>query len=193
MKNRVPARTPEERAEIARRNGAKSVGPVTPEGKQRSSRNAVTHGIYTRNVVLENESQDLYLNMREKYLAELAPVGERETNLVLDIVNARWRKSRLVLMETAAIDCAMTRQRAIIDEEFDTIDEAIRTSLAFIGYDGEPYAGFALIGRTEGRLHRQIIRDTRELERLQAKRLRAGAGTGTPSPASAAPDDGPRA
>ncbi len=166
-------KTTEQRAEIARHNGALSRGPVTPAGKERSSKNAVKHGIYTRNIVLENESPELYLEMRDKYLSELAPVGERETDLALDIVNARWRLSRLMLIETATIDCAMSRQKEVIETEFERVDEAVRTALAFTGYNGDTRNGLALIGRAEGRIHRILQRTTAELERLQTARRQA--------------------
>jgi hypothetical protein len=38
-----------------RANARKSTGPRTPEGKARSSRNAISHGIYCQNLLLPGE------------------------------------------------------------------------------------------------------------------------------------------
>ena len=49
-------RTPAQ-IEASRRNGARSRGPVTEEGKFRASRNALTHGLTAmEHLVLEDEA-----------------------------------------------------------------------------------------------------------------------------------------
>src|SRR3954454_16498611 len=47
--------TPEERAEISRRNGQHSRGPKTAEGKQNSRGNALKHGLRAEVLALPNE------------------------------------------------------------------------------------------------------------------------------------------
>ncbi|MDZ4797534.1 MAG: hypothetical protein SGI92_05185 [Bryobacteraceae bacterium] len=163
-------RTPEERAEIARRNGAKSKGPVTEEGKAASSQNATTHGIYTKNIVLSNESTGLYHHLLNEYMAEWSPVGVREGDLVLDIIQARWRMSRIMCMETAAIELQMARERAAVDGEFEVLGEDMRTSLALTGIAEKAIAKMDFPGRAEARFQRIIGRATTELERMQARR-----------------------
>jgi hypothetical protein len=119
-------RTPSQIA-ASRRNGAKSHGPVTPEGKARVSQNGIKHGIYTQTVILENEDPDLYNSWRDEHLAEWAPATNTEHNLVIDIVDARWRLRRLAVLETKALDFEIGRMRPEIDEAFKEMDEGTRT------------------------------------------------------------------
>jgi hypothetical protein len=63
------------RAEASRRNGAKSRGPRTPEGKERSSRNALKHGLRAqKHVVLPQEDGAEFARFQAALLEELAPV-----------------------------------------------------------------------------------------------------------------------
>jgi len=121
----------EKQAEASRRNGAHSRGPVSLEGRLRSSQNAFKHGLHSRLVVLQNEDVGLYNQLREQYMREWQPEGQRETDLVDDIVNSRWRLNRLLSVETANMDLQMDRQRQGIRESVPNCDEAGRAAIAF--------------------------------------------------------------
>jgi hypothetical protein len=41
--------------EANRRNAQRSTGPASPEGKATAAQNAVKHGLYTENLLLEGE------------------------------------------------------------------------------------------------------------------------------------------
>ncbi|MBM3740739.1 MAG: hypothetical protein FJW39_33755 [Acidobacteria bacterium] len=56
----------EKQREASRLNGAASRGPVTPRGKAHSSRNATTHGLTARDVVLSNENPEAYQPIEDR-------------------------------------------------------------------------------------------------------------------------------
>jgi hypothetical protein len=88
------------RAEASRRNGAKSRGPKTPEGKARSSQNALKHGLRAQKlVVLRHEDAAGYEAHEEALLAELAPEGPLQTLLARRVAAAAWRLERADRME----------------------------------------------------------------------------------------------
>jgi hypothetical protein len=50
-----------------------STGPRTPEGKERSSHNALRHGLTGRIVVLPSEDLNVYHAFCKELMADLAP------------------------------------------------------------------------------------------------------------------------
>ncbi|MDP9054572.1 MAG: hypothetical protein M3N93_09770, partial [Acidobacteriota bacterium] len=58
-----------------RENAAASTGPVTPQGKSRVSRNAVTSGLFSATGFLQPDERDIYSEFRAAYEADLAPAG----------------------------------------------------------------------------------------------------------------------
>jgi hypothetical protein len=70
-------------------------GPRTAAGKQRSSLNALKHGLTSRRVVLPYENQAEFDALLKDLLEESQPVGALECELVHDIAAALWRLRRV--------------------------------------------------------------------------------------------------
>jgi hypothetical protein len=88
------------RAEASRRNGAKSRGPKTPEGKERSSQNALKHGLRAqKHIVLPGERAAEFAALEAALLEELAPQGALQTVLARRVVAAAWRLERAERLE----------------------------------------------------------------------------------------------
>jgi hypothetical protein len=91
---------PSARAEASRRNGAKSRGPKTPEGKARSSQNALKHGLRAqKHMLLPGESAAEYQRLEAALLEELAPEGALQAVLARRVVAAAWRLERVEQIE----------------------------------------------------------------------------------------------
>jgi len=89
------------RAEASRRNGAKSRGPKTFEGKARSAQNALKHGMRAEKyVVLPEEDAAEFAGLEAALIEELAPVGALQTVLARRVAVAAWRLARADRIET---------------------------------------------------------------------------------------------
>jgi hypothetical protein len=80
------------RAEASRKNGARSRGPKTPEGKARSAQNALKHGLRAaKHMVLPVEDAGEFAALEAALTLELVPVGTLQAILVGRIARAAWR------------------------------------------------------------------------------------------------------
>ena len=92
------------RAATARRNGARSRGPVTPEGKARSSANALRHGLFARAPRLAVEERAWWGELEADYATRLAPEGPAEILALQAILLVALKQRRLDALELAVLD-----------------------------------------------------------------------------------------
>ena len=92
---RAAANVTNARAEASRKNGAKSRGPKSEEGKARSARNALKHGMRAQMyVVLPDEDAAEFGELQATLVEELAPVGALQAVLARRVAVAAWRLAR---------------------------------------------------------------------------------------------------
>ena len=85
-----------QRAEIARRNGAKSKGPKTQAGRRRMAESKRKHGLYAVDAtVLDVESQEAFNLIRDAAIAQWQPRNAFESQYVEEIADCSWRIARL--------------------------------------------------------------------------------------------------
>jgi hypothetical protein len=171
----------------SRANGAKSHGPITPEGLEKSSRNSLTHGFTSKKtIVLKCESEDEFQEMLGFYANTYRPDSPVERDLVHEMVACRWRMERLRTIETALLDSEMDRE---LPEGETPEDPGYRLAFAFRRLVDESRA-ISLASRYESRLHRIHEHSHRMLRELQTSRVpnTPSAGAPEPSPTRVEPD-----
>lgn len=159
------------KSDSARANGSKSKGPKTDEGKARSSKNAVTHGLTANFTVLDHESQDDFQILLDAHVDRFQPADDVELELVHAMAITRWRIRRVAELETELLENKVALCQRDIEGEFDTIGDAGRAAYAFekLADDGK---AMALLIRYETSLARLYERTSKRLEELQNRPLR---------------------
>jgi hypothetical protein len=155
---------PKIRAEIARRNGAKSKGPKTAEGKATVAKNGIVHGLCAENIpVLQNEDPGVWERVLATHHARYKPADDIEKELVEDIAFCLWRLRRVRGVESALWDITMEDQAKELESRYSTPTEPTRKAHAF---RTEP--GIQLVSRYEGRLRRAYERALSNFEHYRA-------------------------
>ncbi|MBI2685568.1 MAG: hypothetical protein HYX27_04570 [Acidobacteria bacterium] len=164
--------TNEERAQIARENGAKSKGPVTPEGKAKSSRNAIKSGDYATNLalfvpphsaVLCNEDRQAYASLIDDLIDTYEPVNSLALSIVQGIAIARWEIIRLRTCITTHWNLALIQNA----QKPSTLIPELAEVQAVTNASGELYASSGAVRHINRQIDQLELRITRLERRLK--------------------------
>jgi hypothetical protein len=151
---------PLHRVATNRANAQHSTGPRTEAGKQRSSLNALRHGLTAQTAVLPTEDLATYQQHVQQFLDEYQPATPTETQLTHELANTAWRLNRIPLLEAELLTRAINppiEQAADFNQSmvFDIVDA--HRALATLGLHGQ-------------RLSRQFQKTLDQLRTIQVER-----------------------
>jgi len=128
-------------------NAQFSTGPRTPEGKARSSQNALKHGLNARDLVIRADESEEFQLLQASLQDDLQPQGALEHDLFGQLVHAAWNIRRVRRLEA---DLARGPHDRLADNSCDQ--------------------AFNRFARYHARFERSYFRCLRELRTLQTNR-----------------------
>ena len=166
----------------SRANGRLSSGPKTAEGKARSSRNALRHGLLSRDPILTDESAAGYSQLLAQYRSRFRPQNPGQADLVDAMVHARWQLLRLRALENGLFNDHMLDSERSPQPDAAPQDDSDRLAVAFseLLADGS----YPLLQRYEARLQNVF---QRALETLVESRAAAPPTVARACPAPPSP------
>jgi hypothetical protein len=160
--------------EANRRNALRSTGPISQEGKERSRRNAVRHGLTAETVIGALEDAQDYAAFEATVIADYDAQSAVERELVLRLASLLWRLRRSTAMETglhelqarelldnsnedrpghASYGQQLATQLYLKSEPF---DPAVELARCFVGLMNRPNYPLDRLNRYEVMLWRQV-------------------------------------
>jgi len=154
------------RADVNRANSKHSTGPRTPEGKQRSSLNALRHGLTGHTIVLPSEDMAAYQRHSQRWLDEFQPKGLLEEQLVQSLSDTTWRLNRIPALEANLLTLGIIEHAA----NMNTAEPEAQAALAMAAALRDHARAIATISMQEQRLTRQFHRTLEQLQEIQSQR-----------------------
>jgi hypothetical protein len=74
-----------------------STGPKSPDGKSRSSQNRLSHGCCSEALILPNEKEEDWLQLRQAWIDDYQPDNPTFLSLLVETARAEWFLRRKTL------------------------------------------------------------------------------------------------
>jgi hypothetical protein len=152
--------------EINRANAQHSTGPKTEEGKQRSSLNALRHGLTGQIVVMPGEDMAAYHLHLHSFTTEYQPKGHTEATLVQLLAETTWRLHRVAALETNLLTLGITHSTNYTADAPEQIQDALAIAAALEKHS----RALSDLSLHSQRLSRQFERTLLQLRDLQKQR-----------------------
>src|SRR5580700_3015509 len=138
----------------------------TPEGKVRSSMNALRHGLTARVVVLPAEDMDAYKKFSLEMVDSLDAQTPVERQFAQTVVDNQWRINRIRSIEDGMLGLGHEEAAGDFDADRVEIHAAMTAARAF-RHDSKSFVNLSIY---EQRLHRSQKEALRQLRELQTER-----------------------
>jgi hypothetical protein len=151
--------------ESNRQNAQNSTGPTSPEGLDRSSKNATRHGFTGQSLVLSSEEKEAYETHCISYFEHFSPATHEETDLTQQYADLRWTLHQISVQQSnllALINAITTK----FTKEGD-LEAALEAT-------ARPYRTLNTLGIYEQRRRRAAEATLQQLTALIAARKEAG-------------------
>ena len=142
-------------------------GPTTPEGRKKSSQNALRHGLTAQITLMTDEDRVIHDAFCAAIVADLAPVGALENFLATSVAHESWRLNR------ARAQCENIEAIGHFDGTGDLYDSEhpeIHTAVTATCTVRDNAANLHLLSLYAQRIHRAHQKYYEQLKTLQAER-----------------------
>src|SRR5579875_222059 len=149
-----------------RANAELSSGPKSPEGKAKSSHNAVKTALTGQTILLPTDDVELYQLHVQAFIDDFQPATPRECDLVQSIANTFWRLKRIPSLEAAILARGEIECAHLFEAQPADIRSTLVAGEAYLRYEKQ----IRNLHIQEARLFRRFQQERAELTQLQEER-----------------------
>jgi hypothetical protein len=142
--------------EANRFNAQHSTGPITKKGKAMVAQNALKHGVFSKQILIDGESKDEFDDLKMEFYSQFHPQGFLENLFLERAITAAWRLSRVTQMESMLISYA--------------VNNSFENNGIIAVLKGREGGELALLSRYEITLEKILFRSLGELRAIQYAR-----------------------